>query len=170
MAKYWNADRFPTDVQILIVCRYNNITHSLENFVFLYIAVHPDTRLLNVFHLQLKWFFFYVSGHRFSGKKKKDISLSEQRVKTPNCFVNTRYLSPPTEMSWDYTSNMFTQHSTISLKQITVAGNFTLALLNCKKNLWNKHFRDMTGWLPDVQKCLDNKYVSWFCKGRGLLE
>lgn len=71
VAKYWNADRSPTDVQILIVCRYSNITHSLENLVFLYIAVHPDTRLLNFFHLQLKWFFFYVSGHRFGGKKKE---------------------------------------------------------------------------------------------------
>lgn len=72
-------------------------------------------------------------------------------------------------MFWDYTSNKFTQHSTISLKQITVAGKFTLALSNCKKkNL--KHFRDMTGWLPDIQKCSDNSYVSLFCEGRGLLE
>lgn len=135
VAKYWNADRSPTDVQILIVCRYNNITHSLENLVSLYIAVHPDTRLLNFFHLQLKWSFFYVSGHRFSGKKKKPMSLSEQLVKTSNCFVNIRHLDPVTEMFWDYTSNMFTQHSTISLKQITVAGKFTLALLICKKKV-----------------------------------
>jgi len=60
------------------------------------------------------------------------MSLSEQFVKTPNCFVSIRHLDPVTEMFWDYTSNMFTQHSTISLKQITVASKFTLALSNCK--------------------------------------
>lgn len=67
------------------------------------------------------------------GRRKKTMSLSEQLVKTPNCFVNIRHLDPVTEMFRDYTSNMFTQHSTISLKQITVAGKFTLALSNCKK-------------------------------------
>lgn len=69
------------------------------------------------------------------GRRNKTMSLSEQLVKTPNCFVNVRHLDPVTEMFWDYTSNMFIQHSTISLKQITVAGKLTLALSNCKKNL-----------------------------------
>lgn len=152
MAKYWNADRSPTDVQISIVCRCNNLTHSLENLVFLYVAVHPDTRLLNFFHLQLKWFFFYVSGHRFSGKKKKTMSLSEQLVKTPNCFVNIRYLDRVTEMFWDYTSNMFTQHSTISLKQITLADKSTLALSNCKKKVseTNTRYDRLAPWYTKV--------------------
>lgn len=44
------------------------------------------------------------------GGKEKDIRLSEQQVKTPNCFVDIRHLNPVTEMLWDYTSNMFTRH------------------------------------------------------------
>lgn len=66
------------------------------------------------------------------GGKEKDIRLSEQQVKAPNCFADIRHLNPVMEMFWDYTSNMFTRHSTISSEQITAAGKFTVALLHCK--------------------------------------
>lgn len=82
------------------------------------------------------------------GRRKKPMSLSEQLVKTPNCFVNIRHLDPVTEMFWDYTSNMFTQHSTISLKQITVAGKFTLTLLICKKKSLKQTLLQYYGLAP----------------------
>lgn len=96
------------------------------------------------------------------GGKEKDIRLSEQRVKTPNCFVDIRHLNPVMEMLWDYTSNTFTRHSTISSQQITVAGKFTVALLHCKKK---KPSKQTLLWqvglgTPVTQKCSDNNYVS----------
>lgn len=88
------------------------------------------------------------------GGKEKDIRLSEQQVKTPNCFVDIRHLNPVMEMLWDYTSNMFTRHSTISSQQITVAGKFTVALLHCKKKKTFETNTFVTGraWNPSNTK------------------
>lgn len=82
------------------------------------------------------------------GRRKKTHEPFRTVSENPNCFVNIRHLDPVTEMFRDYTSNMFTQHSTISLKQITVAGKFTLTLLICKKKSLKQTLLQCGGLAP----------------------
>lgn len=132
------------------------ITHSLEKHRISLYSSSSWYKIIELLSSTAKIILFLRQWSQIQWEEEKTHQPFQKFHKTLNYFINIGDLNPVTETFWDYTSNMFTQYSTTSLKQITAAGKFTSALLNCKKCFKHQCFSDMMWQLPDIQKCFNN--------------